>query len=131
MANKVEHFRYTRFRLLFLNSGGPVIDMKYGRKDATSPKDCVDEGNLPAGDAPFPDADTPQVGRGCTRTNTLVQIFGTAHSYLMLVDSVTCLFFVCPTTQCWLTRSIAVEVGDTCLVCGFFRLLCRPYLKTQ
>ncbi|CAN0129909.1 unnamed protein product [Ectocarpus sp. 13 AM-2016] len=41
-------------------AGGPVIDMRYGRKDAATPKDCVDEGNLPAGDAPFPDADTPQ-----------------------------------------------------------------------
>lgn len=40
--------------------GGPVIDMKYGRKDATTPQCCVDEGNLPAGNAPFPDADTPQ-----------------------------------------------------------------------
>ena len=39
-----------------------MIDMRYGRKDAATPKDCVDEGNLPAGDAPFPDADTPQVG---------------------------------------------------------------------
>eukprot|EP00752_Nemacystus_decipiens_P004231 g3865.t1 len=42
------------------DAGGPVIDMKYGRKDATTPQGCVDEGNLPAGDAPFPDADTPQ-----------------------------------------------------------------------
>ncbi|CAN0061877.1 unnamed protein product [Ectocarpus fasciculatus] len=41
-------------------AGGPVIDMRYGRKDAATPKDCVDEGNLPAGEAPFPDADTPQ-----------------------------------------------------------------------
>ncbi|CAN0346385.1 unnamed protein product, partial [Ectocarpus sp. 6 AP-2014] len=44
-------------------AGGPVIDMRYGRKDAATPKDCVDEGNLPAGDAPFPDADTPQNAR--------------------------------------------------------------------
>lgn len=42
-------------------AGGPVIDMKYGRKDAMTPQCCVDEGNLPAGNAPFPDADTPQV----------------------------------------------------------------------
>ncbi|CAB1113288.1 APX [Ectocarpus sp. CCAP 1310/34] len=41
-------------------AGGPVIDMKYGRKDATTPQCCVDEGALPAGNAPFPDADTPQ-----------------------------------------------------------------------
>lgn len=41
-----------------------MIDMKYGRKDATTPQCCVDEGNLPAGNAPFPDADTPQVCRG-------------------------------------------------------------------
>lgn len=47
-------------------SGGPVIDMKYGRKDATTPQCCVDEGNLPAGNAPFPNADTPQVCRGFT-----------------------------------------------------------------
>lgn len=40
--------------------GGPVIEMKYGRKDAESPDDCVDEGYLPAGNAPFPDAETPQ-----------------------------------------------------------------------
>lgn len=40
-----------------------MIDMKYGRKDATTPQCCVDEGNLPAGNAPFPDADTPQVSR--------------------------------------------------------------------
>lgn len=44
-------------------SGGPVIDMKYGRKDAEKPEDCVDEGSLPAGNAPFPDADNPQVNR--------------------------------------------------------------------
>ena len=37
-----------------------MIDMIYGRKDATTPECCVDEGNLPAGNAPFPDADTPQ-----------------------------------------------------------------------
>lgn len=47
---------------LFLVAGGPKIDMKYGRKDADSPACCVDEGNLPAGNAPFPGADTPQVG---------------------------------------------------------------------
>lgn len=34
--------------------------MKYGRKDAVSPEDCVDEGNLPAGNKPFPDADNAQ-----------------------------------------------------------------------
>lgn len=38
-----------------------MIEMKYGRKDATTPQCCVDEGSLPAGNAPFPDADTPQV----------------------------------------------------------------------
>ncbi len=43
------------------HSGGPVIDMKYGRKDAVAPEDCVDEGNLPAGNKPFPDADNAQV----------------------------------------------------------------------
>lgn len=47
--------------LCVLYLGGPVIDMKYGRKDAETPACCVDEGNLPAGNAPFPDADTPQV----------------------------------------------------------------------
>eukprot|EP00904_Undaria_pinnatifida_P010878 jgi/Undpi1/6920/HiC_scaffold_21.g09395.m2 len=40
--------------------GGPVIDMKYGRKTAMTPQCCVDEGNLPAGNAPFPDADKAQ-----------------------------------------------------------------------
>ncbi|CAN0212291.1 unnamed protein product, partial [Ascophyllum nodosum] len=45
-------------------AGGPVIDMKYGRKDAESSGGCVDEGNLPAGSAPFPKADTPQA-RSC------------------------------------------------------------------
>ncbi|CAM9575050.1 unnamed protein product [Scytosiphon promiscuus] len=44
-------------------AGGPVIDMKYGRKDAATPQGCPDEGNLPAGNAPFPDADTPQPPR--------------------------------------------------------------------
>lgn len=44
-----------------------MIDMKYGRKDATTPQCCVDEGNLPAGNAPFPDADTPQVCRGLAK----------------------------------------------------------------
>lgn len=43
-----------------VRAGGPVIEMKYGRKDADKPEDCVDEGNLPAGNAPFPDSDTPQ-----------------------------------------------------------------------
>ena len=38
-----------------------MIDMKYGRKDAVKPEDCVDEGNLPAGNKPFPDADNAQV----------------------------------------------------------------------
>ncbi|CAN0264344.1 unnamed protein product [Pylaiella littoralis] len=42
-------------------AGGPVIDMKYGRKEATTPQCCVDEGNLPSGNAPFPDANTPQM----------------------------------------------------------------------
>lgn len=40
--------------------GGPVIDMKYGRKDATSGEFCAEEGYLPAGNPPFPDAATPQ-----------------------------------------------------------------------
>lgn len=30
-------------------AGGPVIDMKYGRVDATDPKQCSPEGNLPDG----------------------------------------------------------------------------------
>lgn len=34
--------------------GGPKIPMKYGRKDATGPEMCHPEGNLPAGNAPFP-----------------------------------------------------------------------------
>ena len=38
-----------------------MIDMRYGRKDAEKPEDCVDEGNLPAGNSPFPDADNAQV----------------------------------------------------------------------
>lgn len=38
-----------------------MIEMKYGRKDAVKPEDCVDEGNLPAGNKPFPDADNAQV----------------------------------------------------------------------
>lgn len=37
-----------------------MIEMKYGRKDAVAPEDCVDEGSLPAGNAPFPDAQTAQ-----------------------------------------------------------------------
>lgn len=37
--------------------------MKYGRKDAVKPEDCVDEGNLPAGNKPFPDADNAQVSQ--------------------------------------------------------------------
>ncbi|CAM9629938.1 unnamed protein product [Ectocarpus sp. 6 AP-2014] len=41
-------------------AGGPAIDMKYGRKDAVAPEDCVDEGSLPAGNKPFPDADNAQ-----------------------------------------------------------------------
>lgn len=31
-----------------------MIPMKYGRKDATGPEMCHPEGNLPAGNAPFP-----------------------------------------------------------------------------
>ena len=42
-----------------------MIDMKYGRKDAVKPEDCVDEGNLPAGNKPFPDADNAQVSLIC------------------------------------------------------------------
>lgn len=34
--------------------GGPVIPMKYGRKDATGPEMCHPEGNLPGAAAPFP-----------------------------------------------------------------------------
>ena len=41
--------------------------MKYGRKDAVAPEDCVDEGNLPAGNKPFPDADNAQVKAGPLR----------------------------------------------------------------
>ncbi|GBG24311.1 L-ascorbate peroxidase T, chloroplastic [Hondaea fermentalgiana] len=38
--------------------GGPCIDMRYGRLDA---EDCPQEGNLPAGNAPFPrDVDSKQ-----------------------------------------------------------------------
>lgn len=42
-------------------TGGPKIDMKYGRKDATGPEDCPKEGNLPGANVagtqkePFPD----------------------------------------------------------------------------
>ena len=32
-------------------AGGPVIDMKYGRVDATSPEQCAPEGNLPDAEA--------------------------------------------------------------------------------
>lgn len=35
-------------------AGGPIIDMKYGRLDATDPNQCSPEGNLPAG-GPGPD----------------------------------------------------------------------------
>lgn len=35
-----------------------MIDMKYGRKDASTDEDCVDEGMLPAPRGPFPEADT-------------------------------------------------------------------------
>jgi hypothetical protein len=34
--------------------GGPKIPMRYGRKDATGPDMCHPEGNLPAGEGPFP-----------------------------------------------------------------------------
>ncbi|CAM9933764.1 unnamed protein product [Pylaiella littoralis] len=41
-------------------AGGPVIEMRYGRKDAEKAEDCVDEGNLPSGNEPFPDTDNAQ-----------------------------------------------------------------------
>lgn len=47
-----------------------MIEMKYGRKDAVKPEDCVDEGNLPAGNAPFPDSDTPQA-----RSSFLINLY--------------------------------------------------------
>lgn len=34
--------------------GGPKIPLRYGRKDASGPDHCHPEGNLPAGDSPFP-----------------------------------------------------------------------------
>lgn len=34
--------------------GGPKIPMRYGRKDAEGPEMCHPEGNLPAGQAPYP-----------------------------------------------------------------------------
>jgi len=37
--------------------GGPVIELKYGRVDATSEVDCPVEGRLPSGNAPFQQAD--------------------------------------------------------------------------
>ncbi|KAF8061077.1 APX7 [Scenedesmus sp. PABB004] len=36
-------------------AGGPVMPMRYGRRDVTDPKDCAPEGNLPAAAHPFPD----------------------------------------------------------------------------
>lgn len=39
-----------------------MIEMRYGRKDAEKAEDCVDEGNLPSGNKPFPDTDNAQVG---------------------------------------------------------------------
>lgn len=65
--------------------GGPKIDMKYGRKDATSPQCCVDEGNLPAGNAPFPDADTPQVSQAFTSSYVLRRTEGSVSQ-----DTVVC-----------------------------------------
>mmetsp|Transcript_6904 Transcript_6904/g.19464 ORF Transcript_6904/g.19464 Transcript_6904/m.19464 type:complete len:280 (+) Transcript_6904:155-994(+) len=42
-------------------AGGPAIVLKYGRMDADSPEGCVEEGNLPAGAAPWPkDAGCPE-----------------------------------------------------------------------
>jgi L-ascorbate peroxidase len=38
-------------------TGGPKIDMKYGRVDATGPEDCHPEGNLPAAEPPFPNGE--------------------------------------------------------------------------
>lgn len=51
-----------------------MIDMKYGRKDAVKPEDCVDEGNLPAGNKPFPDADNAQVRWCCFFRPTAVTV---------------------------------------------------------
>jgi hypothetical protein len=39
-------------------AGGPKIDMQYGRTDLDEGK-CGDTAGLPAGNAPFPDSDTP------------------------------------------------------------------------
>jgi len=36
-------------------AGGPVIPMRYGRKDGAGPDACAPEGNLPAAAGPFPD----------------------------------------------------------------------------
>ena len=40
-------------------TGGPKIDLRYGRVSAEGPEACPAEGNLPAGNAPFPADDTP------------------------------------------------------------------------
>lgn len=42
-------------------SGGPALAMTYGRKDAPGPASAVEEGNLPAGGAPWP---APAAGPG-------------------------------------------------------------------
>eukprot|EP00602_Paraphysomonas_sp_CaronLab_P000476 CAMPEP_0185018504 /NCGR_PEP_ID=MMETSP1103-20130426/1208_1 /TAXON_ID=36769 /ORGANISM="Paraphysomonas bandaiensis, Strain Caron Lab Isolate" /LENGTH=284 /DNA_ID=CAMNT_0027548341 /DNA_START=129 /DNA_END=983 /DNA_ORIENTATION=+ len=36
------------------HSGGPEIDMKYGRIDVASSEECAPDGNLPVGKSPFP-----------------------------------------------------------------------------
>ncbi|CAM9403247.1 unnamed protein product, partial [Choristocarpus tenellus] len=41
-------------------AGGPAIDMVYGRVDAQTPEDCAPEGNLPAGNRPFPKEESAQ-----------------------------------------------------------------------
>ncbi|EFJ45232.1 L-ascorbate peroxidase [Volvox carteri f. nagariensis] len=39
-------------------AGGPKIPMRYGRKDATSPEQCVPDGRLPGAAHPFADGST-------------------------------------------------------------------------
>ena len=37
-------------------SGGPHINLRFGRLDCTKEEFCPDEGNLPSGASPFPGA---------------------------------------------------------------------------